>query len=188
MTARLVLVRHGPSAHVEKLRLIDHAAVHEWRRAYDAAGIRAGTRPPAALIALAATAAHVVASDLPRAVQSAECLAPSREIRRSELLREAPLTVPRWPGRLPLHVWGVLIHLAWTYRVARGIDLSDAEWARAAAAADWLTNLVSDGSTAVVVTHGVFRPMVADQLTRRGWTGERRGGYRHWSAWSLAAP
>ena len=123
---------------------------------------------------------------MPRALASAEALGSAHEIRVSELFREAPLAIPRWPTRLPLVAWGALIHAAWSYRIARGVDETDVDRTRADAASDWLTALVADGSTAVVVTHGVFRRMLGSHLVRRGWTAARRdGGYRHWSSWSF---
>jgi broad specificity phosphatase PhoE len=185
MTVRLVLVRHGPSAHPHRGTL-DRAGLQQWRDAYDGAGISAGVRPPESLIELAAGAGHVVASDLPRAVESAQRLAPHREIRVSALLREAPLAIPRWPTRLPLLAWEALIHTRWSLQRIRGTDAAGPDWVRAATAARWLTEIVADGTMAVVVTHGVFRRLVAMQLAGLGWVSSRReGGYRHWSCWSF---
>lgn len=50
--ARLVLVRHGRSAHVHTAGWIDGAGLRAWAGAYDAAGIRDDDRPPAPLAAL----------------------------------------------------------------------------------------------------------------------------------------
>lgn len=186
MAPRIVLVRHGPSAHVHAGRAIDRAGMEAWRAAYDAAGIQAVSRPPSALIELAAAAGHVVASDLPRAVASAERLAPGRRIETSPLLRETPLAIPAWPTRLPLNGWAALITIRWGYRILRGADAAADELARAAAAAEWLAGLTVDGSLAVAVTHGAFRRLVAKQLLTRGWAcTSRHGGYRPWSAWSF---
>jgi hypothetical protein len=38
-----------------------------------------------------------------------------------------------------------------------------------------------------VVTHGVFRRLLALDLVGRGWKARRDGGYRHWSAWLLTS-
>lgn len=186
MAPRIVLVRHGPSAHVDERGAIDHAGMLAWRGNYDAAGIRADSQPPIALRNLAAAATHIISSNLVRAVESAQRLASGREIQVSELLREAPLVIPRWPARLPILGWAMLIHLAWQYRIVRGSDPPKEDGTRAAAAADWLAGLVADGSTAVVVTHGVFRRLLANELVRRGWKATRQGGYSHWSAWDLS--
>src|SRR6187549_676652 len=78
--SRIVLVRHGPSAHVAEARLLDRAALQQWRSAYDDAGIRPSELPPHALIAQAAAANHVIASDMRRAMESASRLAPGRSI------------------------------------------------------------------------------------------------------------
>jgi len=179
MTARIILVRHGPSAHTVG-GVFDRTGVERWRDAYDAAGIRRGARPPPSLIQLARNATHLIASDLPRAVASAEALGSQHSVRVSELLREAPLAIPNWPTRLPLALWGTLIHAVWSYRISQGADATDADLARAEAASEWLASLVAEGSTAVVLTHGVFRRLVGRELVRRGWmSAGRDGGYSH---------
>ena len=183
---RVILVRHGPSAQLHRSGSMDRSAVLEWRDAYDAAGIRAISQPPPALIQTAADATHIVASDMPRAIASAQRLAPHREIRVSPLFRETHLPVPRWPTRLPLSVWEILIHAAWNYRILRGIDATPADRAQAAQAAEWLSSIIADGSTALLVTHGVFRRLLAQQLLSLGWrSSARRGGYDHWSSWTF---
>lgn len=185
----LVLIRHGATTHIHHGGAIDRAGLQRWRDGYDSAGLRAGSQPPARLVREAAEATHVIASDLPRAVASAERLAPGRSIQLSPLLREVPLGIPAWPTRLPLSAWALLIHLAWTYRIGRGTDATEHELARAVDAARWLAGIVADGSSAVVVTHGVFRRLLAKQLVEQGWQSlGRRGGYGHWSAWTLSGP
>jgi broad specificity phosphatase PhoE len=166
--------------------VVDRDGVQRWRDAYDTAGIHPHPAPPAALAALAADAAHVIASDLPRAVESAKLLAPTRAIRIEPLVREAPLAIPRWPTRLPLSVWGAIMYAGWSYRRLRGADVMEPDFVRAEVAARWLAELVADGTTALVVTHGVFRQLLGAHLVRLGWIAAgRAGGYRHWSAWTF---
>jgi broad specificity phosphatase PhoE len=186
MAAQIILVRHGASAHVHSDWMIDHGGIKSWRDQYDLAGIQSNSQPPTQLVQIADTATHIIASDLLRAVASAKRLAPQREIVVSDLLREVPLKLPHWPTRLPLIVWEFLIHVAWSYRIVRGIDSTEQDRTRAAAAAKWLGEIVNNGSTALVVTHGVFRRLLAQQLLLSGWTNTaRRGGYSHWSYWTL---
>jgi broad specificity phosphatase PhoE len=190
MPARLILVRHGLSAHTHT-GTVDRAGVEQWRTAYDAAGILPHPGPSRDLAALAASATHLIASDLARAIQSAKMLAPhrEREIRIEPLMREAPLALPQWPTRLPLSMWGSIAYVGWSYRRLRGVDVMEPDFVRAETAARWLTELVTDGTSAVVVTHGVFRKLLGLHLARLGWLATGRdGGYRHWSAWSFATP
>jgi broad specificity phosphatase PhoE len=186
--ASLVLVRHGPSAHVHLGGAIDRAGVERWRADYDAAGLLSIAQPPAELVAVAARASCVLASDLARATESAVRLAGSRSVQSTPLLRELPLDVPAWPTRLPLGVWGTLIYLNWQYRVLRGTDPHVSERTRVGAATAFVTSQVGAGATGIVVTHGAFRKLLAAHLIAIGWcsTG-RRGGYGHWSAWTFQA-
>ena len=180
-----MLVRHGLSSHTHR-GPVDRAGVERWQEAYDAAGIQPEPPPPQELVTLATESAHIVASDLKRAIESAKLLAPQREIRIEPLLREAPMPIPSWPTPLPLVVWGTVMYARWSYRRIRGADVTDPDWQRAATAGRWLTDLVADGSTAVVVTHGIFRKLLATHLTLLEWTAATRiGGYRHWSAWAF---
>ena len=183
--SRIMLVRHGRSAHVLEERWVDAAGVHRWREGYDAAGIQPASMPPPALVSDAARADLVVASDLARAVASAERLAAGREVRISPLLRESMLDIPTWlPARWPLIVWGIAIHLQWLTRTARRISINPAEQQRVSAAVDWLEDVMREHRSIVVVTHGVFRGLVGAELVSRGWTAERRmSGYQHWSVW-----
>ena len=167
--------------------MIDHDGIQSWRYEELISGeIKSNSRPPTQLLQIADAASHIIASDLPRAIASAERLAPQRKIEVSDLLREVPLKLPHWPTRLPLVVWELLIHVVWSYRILRGIDSTEQDRARAAAAAKWLGEIVADGSTALVVTHGVFRRLLAQQLLLAGWksTG-RHGGYSNWSFWTF---
>ena len=160
-----------------------------WRAAGDAAGIDPGAAPPAALIESVERADVVVASDLPRALESATRLAPARQIIRSALFRESPLPVPDWmPLRLPIAAWDALTHAQWGYHIVRRRDASAEDVQRAAAAVRWLLSLPDAPVCVAVVTHGVFRRLVGARLQELGWRLSGRRIYTCWSVWSFAAP
>jgi len=183
---RLVLIRHGRSAYSNGKEWIDAAGLKRYLDAYDAAGIASTEAPPRALAAEVADAEFLVASDLARAIESAERLADGRPVLHSPLLRELALEVPAWlpPVRWPVGVWSACGHLQWGYNALRGTDAPPQERRRAAAAAKWLGRLAQEGSPVVAVTHGVFRRVLAGQLVASGWQpdGAHRS-YGHWSAW-----
>jgi broad specificity phosphatase PhoE len=185
MTRRIILVRHGHSAHTMSPGWIDAAGVERWREAYDAAGILDTSIPPSDLVAVAAGADCVMASDLARAIVSAERLAPAKPARVSPLLREMPLEIPHWlRSRWPLVVWEVCIHLHWLLKERRGSIAEAAELQRAADAVALLDEVTRTAPTVVAVTHGAFRRLLARQLGATGWAGDPRDrGYRNWSAW-----
>ena len=166
---------------------MDAAGIQRYRTAYDEAGIAADSVPPQALIDLASQADLIATSDLPRAVASAERLAPERPIVLSPLLRETVLEAPNWlPLRWPLPAWEALIHAQWAYQILRGTDAPPEELKRAGTAATWLTKHSDESASIVVVTHGVFRRLLAERLARKEWEPDPgRQSYDTWSAWSF---
>jgi broad specificity phosphatase PhoE len=182
--ARLLLVRHGRSAHVHDGSWIDQAAARRFVTAYDAASIRADDAPPPELMAIAQEADTLMASDLPRAIASVRCLARGREPQISPLLRELSFDIPAWGPRLPLDLWDGLFHVMWTGRLMARVDTAEMRRARDAAA--WVDARCATVSLGVVVTHGGFRRLLSHELVGRGWT--KRGlwhPYHNWSAWTL---
>lgn len=178
------LVRHGRSALVHDGSWFRWTDVGSYEDAYDAHGIRDDDGPGDELHALVARKPLLVASDLPRAIASAQRLAPDGEIQLSPLLREIRLEPPRWvPLRLPIQVWDAFSHVQWSYRL-----LSDADHEyvrRARQAVDWLVDSATRSSNVVAVTHGGFRRILDARLVARGWRrafAKRR--YSNWSVWS----
>ena len=185
MTARVLLVRHGPSAHVHDGRWMDRHGVPRFEDAYDAAGIRDDPPPPEVLRNTAAGADVLCASDLRRAIDSARRVAPGREVMISPLLREIRLEPPGWiPVRLPISAWDALSHAQWSYRL---LTKREHEFVRRAdAAADWLEQHARQAATVFVITHGGFRRLIAAKLAARGWQhAHERRSYANWSTWEL---
>jgi broad specificity phosphatase PhoE len=187
---KIVLVRHGRSAHVQT-GWIDSDGLQRWRLAYDEAGITDREPPPAALRAMAEGAGVLAASDLPRALASAAMLAPGRDVVVSPLLRESVPALPTVARlRLPLMGWALVMGLQGLRRKLRSESATPADvLARADEAAEWLAGLAAEHGSVVAVTHAAFRGRVADALHARGWRTERGTRvFHHWSARVLAAP
>lgn len=182
---RLLLVRHGRSAHVHA-GWIDATGFRAWRVAYEAASIRDDERVPPDLQQLAAGADLVVASDAPRAVASARLLAPpGKEVVVSPLLRELELEGPSMGGlRLPLAAWALAVGGQILLRTLRRQHPSAAEVARVAQAVAWLDDLAARHSTILAVTHASVRGQLSRHLARTTWNPEPgRRSLRPWSAW-----
>jgi broad specificity phosphatase PhoE len=173
----ITLIRHGRSAHVHT-GWLDFDGFLRWREAYERAAILESEVAPPELCALAQRTKTVVASTAPRAIASAEKLAPGREVLVTPLVRELELAPPRlfglkWPG------------LVWMLAFAiRGLKPTADEAARVREAAKLLHEL----SDAVVVTHGAVRPALARELVTLGWTLGKGRRSHHWSAWTLTMP
>lgn len=186
MTTRILLVRHGRSAHLHDGRWMHADRVPDYDRNYNAAGILDDDLPPSELVEIATRADTLVASDLRRAVESARRIAPGRDPIVLPLFREIALEPPRWvPIPLPIAVWDVISFVQWSYRLAIRADHDYVR--RADSAVDWLVGRALNAEYVVAVTHGGFRRIVARRLEARGWRADgRRLGYANWSAWSFS--
>ncbi|HVR96775.1 MAG TPA: hypothetical protein VMW27_09185, partial [Thermoanaerobaculia bacterium] len=151
--SEIILVRHGRSAHVHA-GWIDIHGFHRWRESYEAAGILHDEVPPAELRETARRARVIVASDAPRAIESARLLAEGREVLSSPLVRELDLPPPALRAvRLPLAAWALAFGIRWLYRASRSLPHhSDAEMARARKAAACLATLAHQHGSVLVVT------------------------------------
>jgi broad specificity phosphatase PhoE len=76
--SKILLIRHGRSAHVSNGAWLSREGVLQWRDAYDSAGIAPEESPPAAVLSAVARCDIIVNSDLPRALESAQRLATGR--------------------------------------------------------------------------------------------------------------
>lgn len=181
MSARTIhLVRHGRSAHAATA-WVDHAGLVRWFEAYDAAGIADNEAPPPAVRNINR---FVVASDMPRAIESARLL--DTAFRTSPLLREAQLIFPRLGGlRWPRLIWGVAIGIRWLIAIRKGQWPFADDYQRGEEAAAWLDALSKKHATITVVTHVAFRRILSAGLVRRGWRSEGKRKSHHWSVRTL---
>src|SRR5215217_2840825 len=129
-------MRHGPSAYQDSAWLAP-SALTAWATMYDSLGLRADAMPPMRARKAAESAALIVTSDSPRAIQSAQRLVPNRSFEINALCREAPLPDLATFGSIPLPaaVSIGMSRLAWYLGFAAGSESVGASRARAKRAA-----------------------------------------------------
>jgi broad specificity phosphatase PhoE len=183
-SATIHLVRHARVDYVHDERWMNAAGVQRFEDGYNAADIHGDSHPPAELVAIAAKATVVAASDMRRAIASVQRLVPGREADITPLLREITLETPAWV-RFPLPIlgWDVISHSLVSWYIARSRDHEFLR--RAELAAHWLAERAAESASVVAVTHGGFRRILDHRLVTRGWAripGSR--SYENWSVWS----
>jgi broad specificity phosphatase PhoE len=179
----IVLARHGEPALSRKVRLSAQQYREFWA-SYEVLGITPGQTPPAALCAFAQSSGTLVASTRLRSIESAQLLAPGRDFARHEVLIEAPLPPPRWPGwiRLSPRIWGFLARFWWWFfNHHEGQETRAEAERRAEEAAALIAAIAEDGRDVVVLAHGFFNFMIGRALRRRGWKLTLSEGYKYWS-------
>jgi broad specificity phosphatase PhoE len=177
----IVLVRHGPPAPIPR-RLVSGHDLGDWLLSFNAAGLSHTDAVPETTRELVKSVRCVLASDLPRSVESAKLLS-SRGVSVDSDLREAGL--PSSMGvslRLPPGIWVVLARVAWWLNCRRSVESTTETRARAKRAADRLCALATEHGSVAVIGHGVFNRFIARQLRIRGWHGPRFLPTAHWAA------
>ena len=166
---RIVLVRHGKPDAV-RTAAITGLDIGQWVRHYNEVGITREFAPPALARQLASAARCMIASDLPRAMESAAWLAASRDVRVDRELREAGLpeslhiSIRMSPG-----AWVVLARVAWWLNWCQSEETIAMTRQRAGRVADRLGVLAAEHGSVLAIGHGMFNRFVARQLLRRGW-------------------
>ena len=179
----IILARHGEPALSRKVKLSAAEYREFWAR-YEVLGILPGQTPPAQLMQFVEKAGTLLSSTRLRSIESAAALAGGRQVVPHEMLVEAPLPPPPWPGwiRFSPKIWGFLARLWWWFfNHHEGQETRRAAEARAAAAADLLIGHATEGEDVVVLAHGFFNFMIGRALRKRGWRLVSSEGYKYWS-------
>ena len=180
---QIILARHGEPALSRKV-MLDAAGYGEFWARYEIGGLLPGQTPPDRLKRFVADCGTLVTSTRLRAIESAQSVVGDKPFDRYELLIEAPLPPPRFPGwvRLSPKIWGFVARVWWWYLNFHDGQESRAEAeARADQAAELLIGFAANGQTVVVMAHGFFNHLIGRSLLRQGWKLADSEGYKYWS-------
>ncbi|MCR6095175.1 histidine phosphatase family protein [Salipaludibacillus agaradhaerens] len=180
---RIALIRHGESHHRDDSP-VTKAQLSWWIKIYNQSGVRETEIFPTDTIKAMTMSSFIVTSDLKRAIDSAALLKPDSNRRSDSLFREAELPVPYFiPSWLKMRpaLWLVLLRCLWLVGVTKGCEsLREAETRAEKAAAKLISYAEKEGSV-VLVGHGVFNRLIAKQLRKKGWRGNKKTKTTHWS-------
>jgi broad specificity phosphatase PhoE len=176
----IVVARHGRPKGDRRVR-IDWRGYIDWWAQYDRDGLSPGQTPPPALVELAAASHVVFASSLQRAIETAQAVAPGREIVIDPIFVEAPLPPPPIPGKRRAKDWGVWARAAWWLGRSAGQESRPEAERRAEAAVATLTARALRGENVLLCAHGWFNRMLRPILQAQGWRCVEDRGDKYWS-------
>jgi broad specificity phosphatase PhoE len=160
---KIGLVRHFKVNKAYPKGRVTAEEVEQWFAAYDAADIEEGSTE------LEGVDWHICyASDLPRAVRTAELIFPG-PMKQTPEFREiaAPVFHIRW--KLPIMLWGLLIRFAWWCDpgARQNIKLAKLRIQQA------LNSLIErhPEENVLIVSHAALMKYIRKDLTQRGFTG-----------------
>ncbi len=189
MSGRIITARHGRPNLSRDMR-ISAREYGAWWAQYDQSGLHPDERPPDGLVRIAANAATVLSSTLPRAIETARlATGGGREVPADPLFIEAALPPPPIPFlRLRPGQWGVISRGFWFWGYApRGVEGHLAAWRRVAKVAGRLEALSREGDV-LLCAHGYLNWMLDRRLRYTGWSRTERSGGNHFWSWRVYEP
>jgi Histidine phosphatase superfamily (branch 1) len=150
-----------------------------WIDRYQCASLDS-SEPPQQIKARAASST-VVCSNAPRCVESAQRIAPGREILADALYCEAGLPHAQWlRPKLPAAVWAAVFRVAWFCGYSAGAESYVEAGARARLAAEQLIAMARVRGPVLMVGHGIANILIARHLRALGCRGPNRPSTQHW--------
>lgn len=184
MTMEISLIRHGKSKQIENNR-VNCEDFQKWIKEYDSSGIfKENSYPPITLEKIT-TANILITSDLKRSIESASLLNQNKNIGviTDALFREIELpTFPRELGlKLSPNSWAVILRCLWFSGYSRQCESLANAKLRAKKASEQLEKYAREYKSVVLVGHGFFNRLIAEELKKMGWEGNRKSSVKHWS-------
>jgi broad specificity phosphatase PhoE len=181
---RIFLVRHGhPDVTPDHRRPIAGTELGQWYRRYNDVGLAAESSPPQTLRDVAAIAGCIVASDLRRAIESAQRLAGPSQVQLDSDLREVGFPERlNASTRLSPGVWVMIARAAWLLDRCDCEESKSAARRRAARLADHLSDLARAHDSVIAVGHGCFNLFVGRELRWRQWRGPQLVPSGYWAS------
>ena len=177
----IILARHGEPDLSKQVRL-NWRGYKYWWRLYDEAGLKPGQKAPKIIKELAKQADVVIASTLPRAIETAELAKEGPVDRLEPLMVEAPLPPPNLGYfRFSPRTWGALARISWCLGFSGEGESQKQARVRALKAASVLSNEAKDGKMLFVAAHGWFNRMIRSGLRQQGFACTEDHGDLHWS-------
>ena len=176
------LIRHGKSKSTENNRITCQAFI-DWVKKYDHNGVFEENSYPKETLNKIAAANIVITSDLKRSVESAKLLNPNIKVISVPLFREIelPTITKLWGVKLKPRIWALILRCLWFGGYSRGCEsLSNAK-GRAKKASELLVKYAQEHTSVVLIGHGFFNMLIAEELQKTGWKGKRKTSSKHWN-------
>jgi broad specificity phosphatase PhoE len=176
------LIRHGKSKSTENNRITCQAFI-DWVKKYDHNGVFEENSYPEETLNKIAAANIVITSDLKRSVESAKLLNPNIKAISVPLFRETelPTITKLWGVKLKPRIWALILRCLCFGGYSRGCEsLSNAK-GRAKKASELLVKYAQEHTSVVLIGHGFFNMLIAEELQKTGWKGKRKTSSTHWN-------
>lgn len=156
----------------------------EWVHSYNLSGVVEEKDLPPSTLQKVAHAKVFITSDLKRSIESAKLLRNNVLVMTDTLFREVELPIPSTKlGNIKLNpqVWTAILRCLWFCGYSNRCESYKSAKERAKKAAVQLIEYAEEYHLVVFVGHGYFNLLLAKELLKRGWNGQKMKSTKHWS-------
>ncbi|TYK66567.1 histidine phosphatase family protein [Colwellia echini] len=162
----IVLIRHGkPESAINPV--LNAADYTQWIKRYNASMVAENSRPKS--INAQYKSFYCVASDLNRAVHSAQIYLDKSPSITDKLYREMEIPRYKLPFKLKAWNWVYLSRILWLFGVKGPFESFKEARFRADKATDQLILLAEKHGNIVLFAHGVLNRFIRQSLAKKGW-------------------
>lgn len=182
LSVEISLIRHGKSKYIAN-DCITSYQFKDWVEKYNRNGIFEEETYPSETVNKVTTANMIITSDLKRSIDSAKILNTNVTAQSSSLFRETELPLPSsrvFGLKLKPSSWAFFLRCLWFLGYSRGCESLAQAKERARIAAELLVKHANQTSSVVFVGHGFFNRLLAKELQKMGWIGNRKISSKHW--------
>jgi broad specificity phosphatase PhoE len=181
---KIVIMRHGqPTTDLNALkrkRLSPHD-ISKIVNAYELVGLSTENSPNRETKHIANQCKIALSSDLPRAVESLEILAPTAYT-SDKIFRESTLPHFSWHyPKLSFFTWAIIFRVFWLFGFSKNGESIKVAKQRAKIGANQLHELAFKHDSVLLLGHGIINRLLIKELTNRGWRKTRCTGENYWS-------
>ncbi|AST91183.1 histidine phosphatase family protein [Sutcliffiella sp. NC1] len=176
------LIRHGKSELIEN-DSISCLEFQQWVEKYDNCGVTEEMTLPPETKEKVENAKLIVTSDLIRSIQSARLLNPEVNMISNPLYRETELPIlskDLIQIKLRPNIWAVVMRMLWVIGYSNECESLSKAKHRAKKASQQLIDFANEYKSIVLVGHGFFNLLIAKELQKSGWKGNRKTSGKHW--------
>lgn len=177
----IIILRHGKPV-IPPLKKITSYEFCDWVKKYNQASLSLYSIPNKSVLDRAVLTKVIASSVLPRSIQSADAITTHQFSYNSALFNEVELPVVNW-GRIKLspRLWAIILRIIWLLGFSTGSESYKESKERAMNAVLELERLSTENGSVLLVGHGVYNRIIANELRSKSWKGPANPGRKYWS-------
>lgn len=180
---KIILLRHGKPDLTASKNISPYEFI-QWIKDYDGTELCSSSLPPETTIEQVKASSLLICSALRRSINSAKALKSTQDLISNAMFNEADMPSTTWQfPKLPAQIWAIIFRLSWRMGFTAGgkVESFKQTTNRAKTAASELIRYAESHDEIILVGHGIFNRLLAQQLKKSHWSQIKPLSNGYWS-------